>query len=115
MTSSLAISIILTAILTALLTWLFAYLLYRGWMSRRLEAELELLQDAFEQRVRKGVLAAGEELMPELRKHVRLGFQDALRNSETGELVENYATAVNRGADVISNRLGGLFGIKPKK
>jgi hypothetical protein len=30
-------------------------------------------------------------------------------------MVEGYASAVNRSTDALANRIGGLFGLKPRK
>ncbi len=115
MVATIAISVLCTSLLSALLTWALAYWFFQRQISGRFEARLQQIQDEFEARVKRGVLAAGEELMPDLREQVSLGFQDALRGSETGEMVESYAGAVNRGADLISSRIETLFGFKPKK
>lgn len=110
-------SVVLTALLSSALTWMLGYV----WFTRsrslqtRLEQALKSVQDEFEQRVKRGVLAAGEELLPHLREQVRLGFQDALAKSQAAGLVENTASVVNLGADLVSGSLGALFGIKPKK
>lgn len=115
MTTALGFNVILTALLSAALTWAVAWWFYKRRVATQLEQTLQEIQNEFEQRVKAGVLAAGHELLPELREQVKLGFQDALKGSEAGELVENYASAVNRGADIITSRLGTLFGIKSKK
>lgn len=111
----LAFQILGTALLTALLTWCAAWWMYRQRLEGALQAQLESIQSEFEARVRAGVLAAGEELLPAFREQVKLGFQDALKETQTGELVESYAGVVNRGADLLASRLGNLFGLKPKK
>jgi hypothetical protein len=38
-----------------------------------------------------------------------------MRETQTGVMVESYAGAVNRTGDALANRLGGLFGLKPRK
>ena len=115
MVATLGFNIILTALLSAGLTWALALWFYKRRVASQLQATLEQIQAEFEQRVKRGVLAAGEELLPHLREQVRLGFQDALKQTQTGEMVESYASVVNKGADLIANSVGALFGIKPKK
>ncbi|MGQ0697339.1 MAG: hypothetical protein ACT4PZ_03750 [Panacagrimonas sp.] len=115
MTTALGIDVLLTALLSAALTWAAAFWFYKRRLSSELQRTIDEIQVEFEQRVKAGVLAAGEELLPQFREQVKLGFQDALRETQTGELVENYAAAVNLGTGLVSNRLGNLFGIKPKK
>ena len=115
MTTIAIVQVLVTAVLAAALTWLLAWLFYRARLGAAFENELGHIQAEFEARVKAGVLAAGHELLPALREQVKLGFQDALRETQTGAMVEGYATAVNRSADVLANRLGGLFGLKPRK
>lgn len=107
--------VVATGVLSAALTWLVAGWIYRNRLQAALDQRLLEVQAEFEARVRAGVLAAGQELLPQLREQVKLGFQDAIRQSQTGELVESYAGVVNLGADALSQRLGGLFGFKPRK
>lgn len=115
MTAALGFNVVLTALLSAALTWATAWWFYKRRVATQLEQTLNEIQTEFEQRVKAGVLAAGEELLPQLREQVKLGFQDALKGTEAAEMVENYATVVNRGTDLLANRLGTLFGILPKK
>ena len=106
---------LLTALLSALLTWGIAYAFYRRRLGSEMQRMLAEVQAEFEARVKAGVLAAGQELLPALREQVKLGFQDALRETQAGSMVEQYAGAVNRSTDALANRLGGLFGAKPRK
>lgn len=115
MLAALGANVVLTALLSAALTWVAAYWYYTRRLSKSLESMLLEIQEQFEQRVKSGVLAAGEELLPAMREQVKLGFQDAFRESQTAAMVEGYASAMNRSADLLSNRLGGMFGIKPRK
>lgn len=108
------VQVLLTAVVSAVLTWVLAWLFYRAQLGNAFERELGRIQTEFEARVKAGVLAAGQELLPALREQVKLGFQDAMRETQTGVMVESYATAVNKTGDVLANRLGGLFGLKPR-
>lgn len=107
--------IVATALLSALCTAGVAYLWFRVQLKAALDTELAAVQDEFELRVRRGVLAAGEELLPQLRQQVALGFQDALGKSQAAGLVENAAGAVNLGAGIIETGLSAFLGIKPRK
>jgi hypothetical protein len=115
MIAALGANVILTALLSAALTWVAAYWYYTRRLSKELDRTLEDIQTQFEQRVKSGVLAAGEELLPAFREQVKLGFQDALRETQAGAMVEGYASVVNKSADIFANRLGGMFGLKPRK
>lgn len=102
-----------TAFLSALATWALAYLWYELRLQAQLNAMLAETQNEFERRVKKGVLEAGEELLPQLREQVRRGFEDALAKSETANVVESAAGVVNLGTDIISSSLSSFLGIKP--
>ena len=115
MLATFGLNVLLTALLSAALTWLVAYGVYKRRLARELDSRLEQIQSEFEARVKSGVLAAGAELLPALREQVKLGFQDALRETQAGTMVEQYAGAVNRSTDALANRLGGMFGLKPRK
>lgn len=114
MSPTFALGIALTAVLSAALTWALAWLVYRQRVAAQLQTALDEIQNEFERRVKSGVLSAGEELMPQLREQVRLGFQDALKQTEAGEMVESYAGAVNRSTEAVSKRLGTLLGFKSR-
>lgn len=111
--------VLLTAALSAIATAALAYALYQMKLRQTLQAELVAIQDEFEKRVRRGVLAAGEELVPRFREQVSLGFQDALKKSQAAGMVEGAAGiasgAVNLGADIIETGLSAFLGIKPRK
>ena len=108
------IGVLVTALASSALTLVLGWLAYRLWGQSRLDAELVKLQDAFEQRVRSGVLAAGRELLPALREQVKLGFQDALKDSHAAGIAEGTAKIVTGGADVVSDALSSLLGLKKK-
>jgi hypothetical protein len=107
----LAITALLSAVFTAALFWG----LYQWRLRPQLEDQLTRMQVEFEQRVKSGALAAGEELLPKFREQVSLGFQDALARSRAAGLVEGAAGAVNLGADFLGSSLSAVLGIKPRK
>ena len=112
--SSMVMWVVVTALASSGLTLALAWLAYRSWAQPRLEAQLLLLQDTFEQRVRSGVLAAGRELLPALREQVRLGFQDALKESHAAGIAEGTAKIVSGSAELLADSLNNLFGLKKK-
>jgi hypothetical protein len=112
--ASMLMWVIVTALASSLLTLAFGWLAYRRWAQPRLEAQLLQLQDTFEQRVRSGVLAAGRELLPALREQVKLGFQDALKDSHAAGIAEGTAKIVSGSTDLLVDGLSNLFGLKKK-
>lgn len=104
-----------TALASAGFTLILVWLVMKFIVFPRIQRDMEAAQDEFEQRVHKGVQAAGEELLPAFREQVRLGFRDALKSTETAEMLERHASMVNRGADLISDSLGDLFGVKKRR
>ena len=106
--------LVVTALASSVLTLGLGWLAYRAWAQPRLDAELLRIQEAFEQRVRSGVLAAGHELLPALREQVKLGFQDALKDSHAAGIAEGAAKVVTGSADLLADGLGNLFGLKKK-
>lgn len=106
--------VIVTALASSALTLMLGWLAYRAWARPRLDAELLRIQEAFEQRVRSGVLAAGHELLPALREQVKLGFQDALKDSHAAGIAEGTAKIVTGSTDLLVDGLSNLFGLKKK-
>ena len=107
--------IFVSTLVSSALTLALAYAFYRVWGERKLDAELREIQNEFESRVRSGVLAAGRELLPELRKEVTAGFQDALQQSRAAGLAEDAAKVVTGAAGLLESGFGNLFGLKPRK
>ena len=91
-----------------------AWIAYRIWGRPALEAELAQIQDEFEKRVRKGVLEAGEQLLPAFREQVALGFRDALKGSHAAGIAEGTAKIVTGSTDLLVDSLSNLFGLKKK-
>ena len=103
-----------TALASSVLTLALGWLAYRAWGRQRLDAQLLALQDAFEQRVRSGVLAAGHELLPALREQVKLGFRDALKDSHAAGIAEGAAKIVAGSTDLVADGISNLLGLKKK-
>lgn len=102
------------ALLGGVVTLGLAFVAWRLWGARALDAKLASVQDEFERHAKAGVLAAGQELLPALREQVRLGFEDALRGSKVAGLAEGTAKVVAGSADLLVDGLGNLFGLKKK-
>lgn len=106
--------IVLTALCSSLLTLAGAWWVYRAVLEKRLDEQLLEIQTEFEQRVKFGVLAAGEELLPQFRKEVEAGFSEAVRNSGVN-VAEAGLKTVAESANLLEKGLGRLFGLKPKR
>lgn len=106
--------VVATALASSLVTLGLGFLGYRIWVQGQLETELQRIQGEFEQRVRSGVLAAGRELLPALREQVKLGFQDALKDSHAAGIAEGTAKIVSGSTDMLVDGLSNLFGLKKK-
>lgn len=98
--------VFLTALTSSAFTLALGWAGYRSLLEKRLGRQLLEIQIEFERRVKQGVLDAGRELLPELRKEVAAGFGDALRDSPV--------SAVEGGMKAVEKGLGSLFGFKPK-
>lgn len=112
--------VLLTALTSSAVTLLLAYYIYSRHLQVRLDRQLEQIQIAFEARVKSGVLEAGQELLPQFREQVKLGFTDALAQSHTAGLVEETAKVMSVGKDlgagIVETGLNALFGLgKPPR
>ncbi len=98
---------VVTALLSSALTWVIAYLFYRHRLQDQLDRVRDQLAEEVEERVRRGAIAAGEELLPEFRKEVTEGFRDALRGVAGGDVAR---TVARTGAEIVGGGLDSLFG-----
>lgn len=99
---------------SSVLTLAAAYLFYALWGRSRLEARLALLQGEVEASVKKGVLSAGEELLPELRRQVAGGFADVLEKSHAAGIAEGTAKIVTSSTDMVTGAISSLLGLGRK-
>lgn len=106
----LMMAVMATAVLSSVLTLGVAWWFYRTRIEPQLPSRLSKVQAEFQERVRLGVLEAGEELLPAFRKQVAAGFRDAINGVATERLGESTARAMSRGADIFEKGLRGLFG-----
>lgn len=112
--------VLLIALMSSVFTLLLAYILYRRILEPQLDQRLAQIQIELEERVKSGAFAAGQELLPDLREQVKLGFTDALSQSHTAGLVEETAKVMTvgkeLGAGIVETGLNALFGRgKPTK
>ena len=109
-----AVLIVTTAVATSATTLALAYALYAAHVRNELDAKLLEVQDEFEKRVKAGVLAAGRELLPELRREVSEGFRDVLKESHAAGIAEGTAKIVAGSTDLLVDGLSNLLGLKKK-
>ena len=112
--NSMVLAMLASAVLGGATALVLAWLWYRLWGERQLDARLVVIQAEFEQHVKRGVLAAGQELLPSLREQVRLGFEDALKGSHAANIAEGTAKIVAGSTDLLVDSLSNLFGLKKK-
>lgn len=110
----LVLGMLLAALAGSLATLAGAALWYRVAGERRLDAKLVEVEAEFERRVKAGVLAAGEQLLPALREQVRLGFEDVLKGSRAAGIAEGTAKIVTGSTELVMDSLSSLFGMKKK-
>ncbi|MEN8720830.1 MAG: hypothetical protein ABF296_11275 [Oceanococcaceae bacterium] len=104
-----------TAVLSSLLTWLIAWAFFRFHLSEQVDRMKDDIGRELEDRVRRGVVAGGEELLPEFREQVKQGFLDALRSgpvsSAMGEAARNVART---GAELFGSGFDNLLKPRPR-
>jgi len=70
-------AIVATALLSSLITLTLGFLVFKWFLERRLEKELEEAADTFEKQLRQGLEETGKELVPEFRTELEAGFKEA--------------------------------------
>lgn len=103
------------ALLSSAITLAVVHALYRRVWRPQLEARVLALQQEFEEHVKRGVLAAGHELLPAFRQNVTDGFRDAVRELPPVAVAGDAAKVVGGAADLLGAGLQNLFGAKPRK
>ena len=109
-----AMLVLTTALATSAATLALAWAAYVLRLRAELDARLLAVQDEFEKRVKAGVLAAGRELLPELRREVSEGFRDVLKESHAAGIAEGTAKIVAGSTDLLVDGLSNLLGLKKK-
>jgi hypothetical protein len=112
--NSMLIWVVVAALSSSMLTLALGWLAYRVWVRPQLDAELVRIQAEFERHVKRGVIEAGEQLLPAFREQVRLGFQDALKQSHAAGIAEGTAKIVAGSTELVMDSLSNLFGLKKK-
>ena len=97
-----------TACISSLLTWLIAYAFYRLRLSEQMDKLRRDINQEVEESVRRGVLKAGEELLPHFRKEVTQGFMDAMPGSDVARTISKTS------AGIVGNSIDSLFGSKKR-
>lgn len=112
--NAMVIWMLAAALAGGVVSLVLAYLAYRLWGESRIEAALVRIEAQFEQRVRQGVIAAGEQLLPKFREQVAQGFRDALKDSHAAGIAEGTAKIVSGSTELVVESLSNLFGLKKK-
>lgn len=114
-TSGVWLLVLATAALSSVFTAALAALLFRLKYQQRLDTRLEALGQELEARVRSGVLSAGEELAPRMRREVELGFRDGVMAIASGSDLDESVRAFAKGSmDLIGGGIDSLLG-RPRK
>jgi len=79
---------IVTAVLSSVLTLVAAKLVIDRWIDRYARKQLDLAAGELERRLRSAAMQAGEDLLPEVQRRVRAGFEEALHSFTSGRPFE---------------------------
>ena len=105
------VQILVTAAVSAVTTIILAGLLYWLFLRPRLEQQMAAAIQEIEDGVKRGVEAAGVEMLPEFRTQVREGFLEAIAQWPSSE----FRNVTRTGAGIMEDGLSTLFGRRPKK
>ncbi|HYQ90533.1 MAG TPA: hypothetical protein VES89_00280 [Candidatus Competibacteraceae bacterium] len=98
--------ILVTVLLSSVLTLLLALAWWRLFLKRRLEAEREAVAHRLRERVKEGVMEAGQDLLPAFRQAVEAGFRDALTGGIAPSLLDKTAgTALRTRVSLVAQGL----------
>lgn len=103
---------LMTAVFSSAMTWCLAYLFYKARLANQMDQMRQELADEVEERVRRGAVSAGEELLPEFRREVTEGFREAMRGVARGDMAKEMART---GAEIVGGSLDSLFGAAKKR
>jgi len=104
------VQILITAAVSAVITITLAALLYWLILRPRLEKQLQEMAQEIEARVKSGVEAAGQEMLPAFRTQVREGFMEGVSQWPSSE----FRNVTRTGAEIVEDGLNTLFGRRPK-
>jgi len=102
--------ILITAFVSACLTLVLAGLIYWLVLSPLLDKRLEQLAAEIEHRVKRGVEAAGNDMLPAFRTQVREGFLEAIAQWPSSE----FRNVTRTGAEIVEEGINSLFGRRRK-
>lgn len=105
MTGETFILVILTAVVTAVTTLLLGYAVYVLFVRKKMEHRMMEMAEIVQDRVRRGALEAGEELLPKFREKVTEGFKQALREWSTSD----FRTKARTGMSMVEESLNTLL------
>ena len=104
---------IVTAVLSSVLTLGAAKLMLDQWGKRYARKQFDLAAEELERRVRSAATKAGEDMLPELQRRVRAGFEEALAAFMAGRPFEKtMQEAAKSGLRSITDGLDALMGRK---
>ena len=104
---------VVTAVLSSLLTLALAKLILDRWGERYARKQFDLAAGELERRVRAAALQAGEDMLPELQRRVRAGFEEALQSFAAGKPFEKtMEQAARMGLRSLAEGLDALMGRK---
>jgi hypothetical protein len=104
---------IVAAILSSVFTLGLGKLLLDRYGERYARRQLDLAAGELERRFRAAAAEAAEEMLPELQRRVRAGFEEALHSFAAGKPFEKtLEQAANAGLRALSEGLESLVGRK---
>ncbi len=104
---------VVTAVLSSLLTLALAKLVLDRWGERYAKKQIDLASGELERRLRAVALQAGEDMLPELQRRVRAGFEEALQSFASGKPFEKtMEQAARTGLRSLAEGLDALMGRK---
>lgn len=97
--------VLITALTTAVTTLVLGYVVYLLVIRKKMERRMMEMADIIQDRVRRGALEAGEELLPKFREKVTEGFKQALREWSASD----FRTKARTGMSMVEESLNSLL------
>lgn len=102
-----------TALLSSILTLGLSYFLFQRRLRVDLESRLNELSIEVTERLRRGVIDAGMDLLPKFRAAVREGFKEAISDTVKPEMIGKSAQSMaDIGSSLMDASLKAIFGTK---
>ena len=100
-----------TALLSSLFTLIILFLVYKFLLQKKLEGKQEDIAEVLKGKLKEGVKEAGIELLPKFRDEVRKGFNEAMTDAVSGNLIDSSAKEVaKKGTNIMGKGLDILLG-----